>query len=168
MFSRFSLQSFKTGKLNSPVSLGVHALRKPMTTDKTWRKKCMADVGLVYSVIAWTPKNCLCPTQWEAADWGNLGHGSHSLGCRAGLAQQQKETPRAQPRAESTSLTQGVTAPRKGCHQLGFFPSHHRLAGPSRSYIIKPLFSCWLHDDCVSSRPVLHFLILPLHFLPFL
>lgn len=46
-----------------------------MTTDKTWKKKCMADAGLVYSVITWTLRNCLCPRQWEAADWGNLGHG---------------------------------------------------------------------------------------------
>lgn len=55
---------------------------------------------------------------------------------------QEKKTHRAQPSAESTSLVQDVNTLRTDCHQLRFFPLPCNLAGPSWSYIIKPLFSC--------------------------
>lgn len=43
LFSMFPLPSFKIGKFNSPVTPGVHVLRKTTTTGKTWNKERMAD-----------------------------------------------------------------------------------------------------------------------------
>lgn len=123
----------------------------------------MADAGLVYSVTIGTLRNCLCPRQWEAADWGNLGHGRTTI-LAAELDWHSRR--RKVPMHKAPPLH--TQAPRKGCYQLEFLPLHCRLAGPSYSYIINPFFSCWLHHDSVSPWPFLHCLILHLRFLPFL
>lgn len=92
VFSRFPLQSFKIGKLNSPITPGVHVLRKTMITGKTRNKKHMADASLFYSIIICTLKNCLGPSQLEAANWGYLQHSRITVpGCRAGLARPRGE-----------------------------------------------------------------------------
>lgn len=89
--SRFPLQSFKTGKLNSPATPEVRMLRRTITTGKTWNKKWMADASLFYSVIT-------CTLGWVPVHWNSqLREPSTQQNhvCRAGLALSEGNSPQS-------------------------------------------------------------------------